>query len=54
MIPAWRPKYAVAACPVLTVNSLRVMYGSRSSTQVMPGTSGVWPWKGPDSTAHSW
>src|SRR5699024_3391476 len=38
---------------LFTVNSFRSMYGSRSSTQVIPGMSGSWPSKGPRSTAHS-
>ena len=52
--PAAQPCQAVAAWPVLTVNSLRSMYGPRASTQVMPGMSGSCPAKGPRSTAHSW
>ena len=39
-MPATQPAYAVVAWPVLTVKSLRSMYGARSSTKCASGIVG--------------
>ena len=51
--PAAAPKYAVVAWPVLTVKSLRSMYGARSSTKCALGMRGGSSPNGGRSIAHS-